>query len=365
MLSKFITLCLSSDEKLRRLLGYWAGAGLIYAISAISLQLQVHAGTASARGAAALCWLALGGVLFFFALVRISSILHIAPRQLAVMQALFAIVCNTGAYMVTGPIRGANLMVLLVVMVFCTFSLRPRATLGLCATSIVALALAMCWMVRHDPVQFPPEVETTHFLLASISLLAVTLLTGEMSKLRSRLKQQKQELVAAVGQIRTLATIDELTSLANRRYMNEVLTAEERRQAGPDRVMCIALLDIDFFKNVNDQFGHDGGDAVLRMFAAAARGQLRGAELLARWGGEEFLLMLPDTDVPVALQVLRRMADSVRQIDIPGLDIGRDVTFSAGLVQRHDGEPFAETISRADKLMYAAKGSGRDKVVTG
>lgn len=129
--------------------------------------------------------------------------------------------------------------------------------------------------------------------------------------------------------------------------------------------MCIALLDIDFFKNVNDRFGHEGGDQVLRTFAAAARNELRAADLLARWGGEEFLLMLPETDVKVAMLVLRRMADAVRAIRIDGLDIGRDVTFSAGLVQRKDGEPFAETISRADKAMYAAKASGRNKVVTG
>ena len=95
--------------------------------------------------------------------------------------------------------------------------------------------------------------------------------------------------------IRTLATMDELTSLANRRHMNEVLGAEERRKGMPSRRVCIALLDIDFFKNINDRYGHAGGDAVLRTFAAAARAELRANDVLARWGGEEFLLLLPDT----------------------------------------------------------------------
>ena len=147
--------------------------------------------------------------------------------------------------------------------------------------------------------------------------------------------------------------------------MNEVLTAEERRQGESGGPLCIALLDIDFFKNVNDRFGHDGGDMVLRTFAQEARTQLRAGDLLARWGGEEFLLMLPESDVAAAQLVLRRMAEAVRAIRIEGLDIGRDVTFSAGLVQRKDGEPFTDTIARADKAMYAAKGSGRNKVVTG
>ena len=365
MSHKLALILLSGDQKLRNLLYYWAGSSVLYLVFMVVLQLQVRSGTASPEGVSTLSWYAGVGVLCFFALVRASVVLGIAPRHLAVLQALFAIACNLGAYVVTGPVRGASMMILLVVIVFCTFSLRPRATLGLCATAIAALGGTMAWCVWRDPAHFPLHIELIHFLLACCSLLAVTLLAGEMSKLRASLKQQKQDLQAAVGKIRTLATIDELTSLANRRYMNEVLTTEERRQHGADRHMCIALLDIDFFKHVNDRFGHDGGDAVLRMFAAAASSELREADLLARWGGEEFLLMLPETGTEVAIAVLQRMADSVRAISIPGLDMGRDVTFSAGLVQRQANEPFAETISRADKAMYAAKGSRRDRVVTG
>jgi diguanylate cyclase (GGDEF)-like protein len=361
MLRNMANLMLGADPRLRRLLGYWAGSGLFYLVCIGVLRLQVVAGTVAPDGARILIWFGACGVLFFFVLVRFSLVLGIAPRQLAVMQALFAFACNLGAYVLIGPIRGAALMILLVVMVFCTFSLRPRDTLGLCATAIVALGATMYWQVAHDPLHFPAHVEQMHFAIVSCSLLGVTLLSGEMSRLRSGLKQQKLELMAAVGRIRTLATIDELTSLANRRHMNEVLYAEERRAIAPYQPMCIALIDIDFFKSVNDRFGHDGGDSVLRTFAAAARSELREADVLARWGGEEFLLMLPATDVAVAQMVLRRMAERVRAIDIPGID--QDVTFSAGLVQRIGDEPFSNTISRADKAMYRAKGSGRDRVV--
>jgi diguanylate cyclase (GGDEF)-like protein len=354
---------LSTDPRLHRLLSYWAGSGLLYLICIVVLQLQARSGGAWPQGVSVLSWFAGAGVLFFFALVRASHALRIAPWQLAVMQALFAFVCDIGAYIVTGPSRGAALMVVLVVMVFCTFSLRPRATLGLCASAIFAFGATMAFLAAADPLRFPPNVEGMHFAILSCSLVAVTLLSGEMSRLRSSLKQQKQELMAAVGTIRTLATIDELTSLANRRHMNEVLSAAERRQATPDQPMCIALIDIDFFKNVNDLFGHDGGDNVLRTFADAARAELRAADVLARWGGEEFLLMLPETDAAVAQLVLHRMAERVRAIRIAGME--RAVTFSAGLVQRRGGEPFAETISRADKAMYAAKASGRNKVVSG
>lgn len=354
----------SADPKLQRLLFYWAGSALFYVVAAAFVYLQARAGAIDAEGANRLIFFGAGGVLFFFLLVRFSFALGVAPRQLAVLQSLFAFACSIGAYAILDQVRGALLMIMLVVLVFNTFSLRPRATLGLCATAIGSLGLAMTWLSWHNPVAFPARVELMHFALVTCSMLAVALLTGEMSKLRSGLKAQKQELQVALGQIRTLATIDELTCLANRRYMNEVLADEERRHGAPDQPTCIALLDIDFFKNVNDRFGHDGGDTVLRTFAAAARAELRVGDMLARWGGEEFLLLLPNTSTAEALPVLRRMAERVRTVPVPGVDMERDLTFSGGLVVRGVGEPFAATITRADHAMYAAKGSGRDKVVT-
>jgi diguanylate cyclase (GGDEF)-like protein len=272
--------------------------------------------------------------------------------------------CEIASYAVLGPIRGASLVVLTVVIVFCIFSLRPRAIMALCAMTLVLLAMVMCLLVKLDPVGHPAAIEVTHFVLATAALVAVTVLTGEMSKLRSRLKRQKEELTAAVSTIRTLATIDELTSLANRRYMNEVLQSEERRQVPPSESICIALLDIDYFKKINDTYGHAGGDAVLRTFAAAARAELRSADVLARWGGEEFLLLLPDTDLHEAQRVLRRMAERVGAIRIPDLNVAIRITFSGGVVQRKPGEPFAETIRRADEATYRAKGAGRDMVMT-
>jgi diguanylate cyclase (GGDEF)-like protein len=217
--------------------------------------------------------------------------------------------------------------------------------------------------VAQDPSHYPVTVEALTFGFASIGLIAITLLTGQMNTLRARLKNQKEELLAALSTIRTLATMDDLTSLANRRHMNDVLADEERRQPRAGAT-CIALIDIDFFKDINDRFGHAQGDTVLREFAAAALGALRGSDMLARWGGEEFLLMLPTTEPAEAAQVLARMASAVAAMPLPGLDLGRAVTFSAGLTARQPGEPFADTISRADKALYRAKAEGRNRIVT-
>jgi diguanylate cyclase (GGDEF)-like protein len=264
-------------------------------------------------------------------------------------------------YTVSLPLRGATLIMVLVVITFCTFALRPRQTLLLSALAIAGVGATMWSLAVRDPAHYPPAVEGLNFAFMSAALISITLLTGEMNKLRARLKRQKEELLAAVATIRTLATVDELTALANRRHMNEVLAAEERRQ--PHGATSIALLDIDFFKTVNDRFGHAHGDAVLRAFASAAQEALRGSDMLARWGGEEFLLMLPGTDLAEAQRVLARMAERVALMEVPEVDLERPISFSAGLTVRAGGEPFADTISRADKALYRAKAEGRDRVV--
>ena len=361
--SSLTHLVFGNDPQVRRLLRYWAATGVLYLMCMMTFWVQIHNGTADREAGTFLYWFCASAVLGFYALIRASKALRVLPWQLAVLQAVVALGCNIAAYSMSGPIRGASLMLLLVVIVFCTFALRARQTLAIGALAIGALGATMAWMVIHDPLRYPLDVEVVHFGVATASILAVALLTGEMSKLRLRLKQQKEELLAAVSTIRTLATIDELTSLANRRHMNEVLGAEERREPAPGEKVCIALLDIDFFKSVNDRYGHAGGDAVLRTFAAAVRDELRGGDVLARWGGEEFLLMLPATGLAEATLVLRRMAARVGAMCIPELDLELTITFSAGLVERGASEPFAETISRADRAMYVAKSSGRNQVI--
>jgi diguanylate cyclase (GGDEF)-like protein len=351
-----------AEPKLLRLMRYWAATALLYLVCMVLMTLEVVAGICTLPAALPLMLYCAAGILVFYGLVRFSSNLRLAPRTLAVLQGLFGVSCNLWLYAISGPLRSATLMMLLVVVSFCTFAMRPRQTVILSSMALAGVAVLMWWRVQGDPIANPPARQAIAFAFVAAGVLTVTILTGEMSRLRARLKQQKEELLKAVDTIRTLATIDELTSLANRRYMNEVLDNEQRR-TGADGATCIALLDIDFFKRVNDRHGHAGGDAVLRAFAGAARAELRAADVLARWGGEEFLLMLPATTLPDAQQVLARMAQQVAAMDVPGFASLAPVSFSAGLAARRDGEDFADTIKRADKALYQAKETGRNRIV--
>jgi diguanylate cyclase (GGDEF)-like protein len=351
------------EPKLHRMLHYWAATAALYLVCILLIRLQVGAGITGRGSGTALCWYGAAGALFFYGLVRCSFRLGIAAGTLAVLQGVFAITCAMWIYAISGPLRDASLVMPVVVIAFCTFSLRPRQTLLLAAAGSAGLGATMWWMQEADPAHYPPIEAALTFGYLAAALVSIAVLTGEMSKLRARLKRQKEELLTAVATIRTLATVDELTSLANRRHMNEVLEAEERRQDARGQPTCIAVLDIDFFKAVNDRYGHAAGDAVLRSFAGAARAELRASDVLARWGGEEFLLMLPNTDADEAARVLQRMAQRVGAMRVPGVELARSVSFSGGLAARRDGESFADTIGRADKALYLAKSAGRDRVI--
>ncbi|MGZ8320744.1 MAG: diguanylate cyclase [Telluria sp.] len=355
-------LFLSANPRLARMLRYWGATALVYLICLGMLLVQVDNGSADPHWTPLLVKVGLLGLAGCFVLVRASVALGIRPSQLAVLQGVVGIGLNVAAYAVTGPVRGASMLVLLVVIVFCTFSMRPRHTLLLCAIALSALGATMAALALGDPLRYPLDVEIMHFALAAVGMISVTVLTGEMSKLRVRLKSQKDDLQQAVATIRKLATIDELTLLANRRHMNEVLVAEQRRQDAAGKQACIALIDLDFFKSVNDRYGHAAGDTVLRAFADAAGAALREGDTLARWGGEEFLLLLPETTLEEAQVVLRRIAVRVAAEPVAAVDAALRITFSAGVTARRPDEPFANTISRADKGLYYAKATGRNRI---
>lgn len=367
-LSRFL---LGADPKLRRMTVYWGATAALYSIFFVLVVLIATRNLIGRGPALDLASYALGGNALFYLLVRFGG-RFLAPTGLATLQGLFAISCNMWLYSISGPLRGSTLMALMVVVVFCTFALRPRQTLALAGVGLAGMGATMWWLQAHDPLHYPPQVEAVTFTIMAACSLTVTFLTGEMSKLRARLKAQKEELVKAVDTIRTLATVDELTALANRRHMNEVLAQEERRRApagAPATATCIALLDIDFFKQINDRHGHAAGDEVLRRFAACARAELRAGDVLARWGGEEFLLLLPDTGEPESRTVVERIRSRVGALCIAGADgadmlDGRRISFSAGLTARRAAEALADTVNRADKALYQAKSAGRDRVVT-
>ena len=171
-------------------------------------------------------------------------------------------------------------------------------------------------------------------------------------------------LDAAQTELQQLAATDALTGLANRRKFIEVAEAEVQRSLRYGYFLSVMMVDIDYFKQVNDTYGHQVGDLVLQAVAAALNGQVRDTDLVGRIGGEEFCILLPDTPLKAALNVGSRLLDATRQLRIPVPDHELEVTVSIGLTDWTRGDQEIATImERADIALYQAKTSGRNRLV--
>jgi diguanylate cyclase (GGDEF)-like protein len=341
---------------------YWAGTCAIYVLAELLIWLLVDAGAVSGPAAGRLGLILPIGVGFFYVLVRFSGQLGLGPSFLTVLQGVFATIAIVASYAIAEQFRGATLSILVVMMSFCGFALSVRQSIALSTFSMLALGGTMVWLSRIDPQGHPPVLELAHFVLASGMLVAVVFLTAQWNRLRDRLKSQRLELANAFEKIQLLASNDDLTRLPNRRHMNAVLSQEERRSDRLVRSVCLALLDIDHFKKINDTYGHAAGDEVLKGFATHLRGTLRSEDVLARWGGEEFLLLLPHTTEESALQVLLRIQSRLGSIAIDGEVGSLVITFSGGLTAIRSEERIADAIKRADLAMFQAKSDGRNTI---
>ena len=157
----------------------------------------------------------------------------------------------------------------------------------------------------------------------------------------------------------TEANTDVLTGLANRRYAEHVLEDEVERADRYGRPLSVLLFDLDHFKNVNDAFGHEAGDRVLSEVRDLLAQRLRDSDLLARWGGEEFLLIAPEMRRPEAARLAERLR---RLVELHEFGAGTSLTASFGVAERRSNETAAELVRRADEGMYAAKRDGRNTV---
>ena len=200
-------------------------------------------------------------------------------------------------------------------------------------------------------------------LICNLGLYVVVLvfvLLFELTKTEGFVKLQR-----ALATINELAIRDELTGSHNRRFLLGLIDREKERADRNGRPFCLCLFDIDFFKRINDTYGHAAGDLVLRRFAGAVQGQVRGTDAFGRYGGEEFLLMLPETPAPDALVLAERVRRVIAGLRCSGPETnGSEIslTVSVGVVEYRLGEAVAQAIARADEALYVAKSLGRNRV---
>lgn len=227
---------------------------------------------------------------------------------------------------------------------------------GASVATLGSLARAVAFAVHPipDPLHSPFGVVAPAVGMATCLLMTCGLMLEAAARSQGQLRSSN-------AQLQRVANTDALTGVGNRRYFETAALEAVAAARAENQPVCVALLDIDHFKEINDRHGHEAGDEVLRGIATMASAQLRGRDLIARWGGEEFAVLLVGAHVEEAARVVERLLSGVRALSVAAVG-GQRITVSAGLTRLDVTESLTDAQRRADAALYDAKTRGRDRV---
>ncbi|RTL32288.1 MAG: GGDEF domain-containing protein [Burkholderiales bacterium] len=300
----------------------------------------------------------------FYSLVRFGKTKQLKDPTLMLPQNIFALLAIAFAYTAVGPHdRGVVLVLIALVMVFGMYTHTPKQSVLVGTMAMLLLGMSMGILAHVDPDYYPPDLELLRFELMLGTVPSLIFSAYQISAWRNRLSAQRKDLRIALEQVQKMATHDVLTGLYNRRFMQERLEDAVKRFDRYGERFTIVLIDLDHFKRVNDQYGHKVGDQALMAFANASGIVLRETDTIARWGGEEFIFLLPNTDARKALVALERLRQTLATCTVSEAVPQLRVKFSAGIAVHDTITGLNHTLERADKALYQAKSEGRDRDV--
>ena len=354
-------MALSRRAKQRRQIQGMIAVG--YAIDAFVLLIYAHAGAIPATIGPAYAACGLVFVACYLVLSetgfneRFKDHYFVAPQSIINMTIMLAF-----AYF--APEVGVMfLCTLFVVFNFSSLRSTPRQTA--IVWTAMALGLAGLFLLTDKPISIPHGTYLQRFATMTMFILTIgrcMFLGIFSSSLRQSLYKRGLELKEAYKRIEELAELDELTGSFNRRCIMRMLEDEIARAHRIDTPCSIALIDLDWFKRINDNYGHPTGDEVLRTFAITVFANIRTIDRFGRYGGEEFLLMLPDTSGDSAACILDRLRAIIADLDWSAFSPGMQVTISAGVATLKPDETADALLARADGALYTAKARGRNHI---
>lgn len=252
-------------------------------------------------------------------------------------------------------------------LIFGFGALRMTSQQAIITWTLTIIGLAPVFLLTSTPIGLPIATPTERIA----AMLSYVLTIGQCafvglygSTMRKMLYDQSFELKAAYKRIEELAELDELTGASNRRSIMRMLDEEIARASRSGSSCSIALIDLDWFKRINDAYGHPTGDEVLRTFAITIFANIRGVDRFGRYGGEEFLLVLPGMGTEHTARALDRIRVIIADLDWSAFSPGMAVTMSAGVATLRPNETSDTFLARADSALYTAKAQGRNRITS-
>lgn len=315
-------------------------------------------------------WQAIAGFLVLIPAINITLYiifrtglnLKFRDPSLTIIQMCAAILVTMYGMYFANESRGVLLLVYILILIFGIYKLNTRSFLYVSAFTLVTygIDIALLNYFRSDTVNL--NIEYLQFLVLSMVLVAFSIIGGHISSLRRNLRISRTELEKSLTIIKEMSIRDDLTGVYNRRHLMELLEHEYHRISRGGAHFSVAMLDIDHFKSVNDTHGHLTGDEVLKAVSDVIRNSLRSADFCGRYGGEEFLLVMTQTNINGALLCAERIRSTIEQSRFTSLGPNFRVTVSLGVTEFTGKEDIPTMIARADKALYHAKESGRNRV---
>ena len=354
---------LLSRDPYRRVRVGMALLALLLMSSSALVMLLLHHPSANHHLDAVRWWAALsvGGLAVITLLIRTGWSERLRDPSLTLVQMAWTITSGAVAYVLAGEGRGVVPPVLAMILFFGALGLSPRQVVGIGLYAMAAFSVAVVVSPRFYGTTFD-VMDGAYAAMILIVLAGCMVVNLRVQQMRQRLDRQRVALAEALAENRALAMRDELTGLYNRRAMVELIQLECRRRRRGQGTLLFAMIDVDHFKRVNDHHGHAMGDHVLRVFADALRANVRETDVLARWGGDEFLLLLSDIEPRSAQTLLERTREAIAALPVPNAPPGLRLSMSAGLALHLPHSSPQETLERADQALYAAKDQGRNRV---
>lgn len=315
--------------------------------------------------------------LVVFILIRSGWSERLPDPSLTVPQLVIGIVLITLLLHYTQELRGAMLSIYFMAMTFGVLSLTRAKMILMSIFVVLCFGTLVAWEWIMEPEAILWSITIGYFSILVLGLTWFVYVGGYIRNLQHRVRRQRSELRRqqdaledanhqlndAMTRLEQLAIRDQLTELFNRRHFLERLEEELARAERSNGVFHIAIIDLDHFKRINDSYGHNAGDEVLKRFAETARDTLRRSDVLARYGGEEFICLFPEGSGDDIRTVMERLRDTFAHIQYGHLPEKEHVTLSAGIGASRPGDNATTLTERADRALYRAKREGRNRVV--
>jgi diguanylate cyclase (GGDEF)-like protein len=337
--------------------------GISYVIDAVVLLVYAHAGTTSVTIGPAFAICGLVSITGYILLSESGFTERFKDHYFVAPQSIISMIIML-IFTYIAPEVGVMFLCTLFV-VFAFGSLRSTPWQTAVVWTAMALGLAGLFLLTDKPISMPHETYLERFATMTVFILTIgrCMFIGIFSSaMRESLYKSGLALKEANKRIEELAELDDLTGSFNRRCIMRFLDDEVVRAHRTTVPFSIALIDLDWFKRINDTFGHPIGDEVLRTFAITVFANIRGVDRFGRYGGEEFLLVLPDTPDDVAMRLLDRLRQIIASLDWSAFSPGMRVTISAGIATLRPDETPDALLARADCALYQAKAQGRNRI---